>query len=77
MSFYFSVGSQNEDPRGAVSDGEASVIVSGFHAAAGLVDLYYLMARSSWVTTPSELDRYLPPKSGLMHRLAHLFRFAL
>jgi len=77
VSFYFSVGTQNQDPRGLESDGEASLLVSGFHAAAGLVDLYYVMARSEWIATDAELDRYLPRRSRLMHRLAQLFRFAL
>jgi len=66
VSFYFSVGTQNHDDRGLASDGEASVIVSGFHAAAGVVDLYNIMARSRWITTEAELDRYLPPPSGFM-----------
>jgi len=47
LSFYFSLGSQNHDPRGLMLDGEASVIVSGFDASAGLVDLFYLMARTT------------------------------
>jgi hypothetical protein len=74
VSFYFTPGTQNEDPRGMTLDGESTVIVSGFHAAAGLVDLYYLMARSTWVTTPPELDRLLPPPSRLMRALASFIR---
>jgi hypothetical protein len=68
VSFYFSVGTQNQDDRGLASDGEASVIVSGFHAAAGVVDLYNIMARSRWITTEAELDRYLPPPTGFLRR---------
>src|SRR3954468_11351086 len=30
VSFYFSLGTQNQDPRGIVSDAEATLIVSGF-----------------------------------------------
>jgi hypothetical protein len=77
VSFYFSLGSENEDTRGMVLDAEANVIVSGFHAAAGLVDLYEIMARSTWVTTPSELDPYLPHDPSLMGRLAHFIRVAM
>jgi hypothetical protein len=72
VSFYFSLGTQNQDPRGIVSDAEATLIVSGFEASAGLVDLYFIMARSSWVTTETELERFVPRPSALMRRLARL-----
>jgi hypothetical protein len=77
VSFYFSVGTQNMDDRGLASDGEASVIVSGYHAAAGVVDLYNVMARSRWITTQAELDEYIPPPSGLMRRLVRWLRGTL
>ena len=77
VSFYFSLGTQNQDPRGLMLDGEATLIVSGLHAAAGLVDLYFLMARTSWVSSKAELDRYLPRPGGLMGRIARMIRFAL
>jgi len=71
VSFYFSVGSQNQDDRGIVSDGETTLIVSGVAAAAGLVDLYFLMARSTWITKVSELETFNPRGSSLMRRIAH------
>jgi hypothetical protein len=77
VSFYFSLGTQNHDPRGIMIDGEASVIVSGYHAAAGLVDLFYLMTRTTWITTQAELDRRLPPRGGFMRRFARAVRAVL
>jgi hypothetical protein len=77
VSFYFSVGTQNMDDRGLASDGEASVIVSGYHAAAGVVDLYNVMARSRWITTQEELDQFIPPPSGMMKRLVRWLRATL
>ena len=77
VSFYFTVGTQNQDPRGLVSDGEATLITSGFQGATGLVDLYFLMARTTWITKQGEIDRLVPPQSGVLRRLAHLFRYAL
>jgi hypothetical protein len=77
VSFYFTLGNQNQDPRGMLLDAEATIVVSGLHGAAGLVDLYFLMARSTWVTTLAELDRLLPPRRGLMRRIARLVRIAL
>jgi phosphatidylserine/phosphatidylglycerophosphate/cardiolipin synthase-like enzyme len=77
VSFYFTVGSQNQDLRGQTMDGEVTVVVSGFHAAAGLADLYFLMARSTWVESEPELARHVPPPTSWMRRLARLIRFAL
>lgn len=74
VSFYFTLGSQNQDLRGIMQDGEATVVVSGLHAAAGLVDLYYIMARSTWVETKPDLDRLLPRPKGLLGRIARLIR---
>jgi hypothetical protein len=77
VSFYFTVGTQNQDPRGIMLDGEAAVIVSGLHAASGLVDFYYLMARSTWVDSRQDLERVLPPPKGLWRRLGRMARLAL
>ena len=76
VSFYFSLGSQNQDPRGIASDGEAALVVSGIQASAGVVDLFYLMARSSWIETEQELTPLVPAKSRLMRRIAHRLRAA-
>jgi hypothetical protein len=70
VSFYFSLGTQNEDPRGIASDAEATLIVSGFGGSAGLVDLFYIMARSDWITTETQLEQYVPIHSSFMQRLA-------
>jgi len=77
VSFYFTVGMQNQDPRAMLLDGEATVVVSGFHAATGLVDLYFVMARSTWIDTRAELDQLLPPRRRLIRRVARLVRLAL
>jgi hypothetical protein len=77
VSFYFSLGSQNMDPRGIMQDGETSIVVSGVHAATGLVDLYYIMARSTWIDRPAALDELLPRPRGLMAKIAKLIRLAL
>jgi hypothetical protein len=74
VSFYFSLGSQNQDPRGIASDGEVSLIVSGVQAAAGLVDLFYLMARSNWIDSERELETFVPKPSALSSWIARRFK---
>ena len=77
LSFYFSLGTQNQDPRGLAADGEATLLVSGYHAAAGVVDLFYLMTRSRWVMAEAELDAHVPRPGALMRRLARRLSAAL
>ena len=77
VSFFFAEGSQNMDQRGLMSDGEAMLIVSGPQASVGLVDLFYMMARSTWVERQQELDRLLPPRSRLIHGFARWIRATL
>ncbi|HWH51171.1 MAG TPA: hypothetical protein VN651_06480 [Gemmatimonadaceae bacterium] len=76
FSFYFTLGSQNEDPRGLALDGESTIIVSGFPAAAGLADLYFIMARSTWLDSTTDLDKLLAPPTGWMARFARRVRIA-
>jgi hypothetical protein len=77
VSFYFAEGSHNMDDRGLASDGEATVIVSGPQASAGLVDLFYMMARTTWIDRPAELERLLPRRASMIHRFAHWIRAVL
>jgi hypothetical protein len=77
VSFYFAEGSQNMDQRGLMSDGEAMLIVSGPQASAGLVDLFYMMARTTWIDRPAELEKLLPRQSSLIRRFAHWVRSTL
>jgi hypothetical protein len=77
LDFYFSLGSLNHDPRGLMLDGELDVIVSGFDGSVGLVDLFYLMARTTWIEHEADIDRLVPKPGGLMARLAPLIRVAM
>lgn len=77
LSLYFTVGTENHDTRGLLMDGEASVIVSGFDASVGVVDLFYLMARTTWANDGDDIDRLVPARKGLIASIARLIRFAL
>jgi hypothetical protein len=77
VSFYFAEGSHNMDQRGLMSDGEAMLIVSGPQASAGLVDLFYYMARTTWIDRPSELEQLLPHRLSIVHRFAYWVRSTL
>ena len=77
VSFYFAEGSHNMDQRGLMSDGEATLIVSGPQASAGLADLFFMMARTTWIETPAELQQLLPRRASIIHRFAKWVRATL
>jgi phosphatidylserine/phosphatidylglycerophosphate/cardiolipin synthase-like enzyme len=77
VSFYFAEGSHNMDDRGLMSDGEATLIVSGPQASAGLADLFYMMARTTWIDRPAELEQLLPRRASIIHRFARWIRATL
>ena len=77
MTFYLTIGTQNQDPRGMMLDGEAVFAISGMSGAMGLIDLYSLLARSTWIETQEELDALLPPYESWQHRLGRFARFVL
>jgi hypothetical protein len=58
-------------------DGEAGILVSGFDASAGLVDLFYLMARTTWIEKSSDIDPLVPPPKWWIARLARILRPAM
>ena len=43
---------------------------AGVHAALGLVDLYYIMARSTWISSNEQFERLLPRPKGIQARAA-------
>jgi hypothetical protein len=77
VSFYFAEGSHNMDQRGLMSDGEAMLIVSGPQASAGLADLFYYMARTTWIDRPAELEQLLPRRLSIIHKFAKWVRATL
>jgi hypothetical protein len=77
MSFYFTVGTQNQDPRGMMLDGEAVLVASGLSGAIGLFDMYSLLARSTWLETEADLDKLLPSYDNWQRRLGRFARFVL
>jgi phosphatidylserine/phosphatidylglycerophosphate/cardiolipin synthase-like enzyme len=77
LTFYLTVGTQNQDPRGMLLDAEAVFVVSGMSGAVGLFDLYSLLARSTWIETEQDLDRLLPPYKKWQRRLGRFARLVL
>ena len=74
---YFTVGSTNMDYRSMSLDGEVQVTMTHWNTLAGLMDFSIIEGLSEWPETQEELDRLLPPPSGLVRSLANLIRLLL
>lgn len=77
LAFFLQVGSPNLNYRSMVMDGEAAVLVSGWTSLYAFPDFLLLTGISTWIEDQAELDRRLPPASGLKHRLARWVRMGL
>jgi hypothetical protein len=70
-------GSQNQDYRGKIMDGEVTFVVSHMGAILGYLDFVGLMAQTTWVETGEEMEPLLPTQSDRWRRIGRFIRNAL
>ena len=69
--FYTMMGSQNQNARSMVEDGEDAIVVSSWPSIIPYLDLLALVGQSRWLDDPADLAALLPPQSGVKTRVAH------
>lgn len=74
--FYTIMGSQNQNARSMVEDGEVGIVVSAWPSVVPYIDFLSLVGQSHWIEDPADLAALFPPQSGMKRRLAHWFRLA-
>jgi hypothetical protein len=77
VMYYLSIGSQNQDYRGTIMDGEVAALIAGYYSLIGVVDLFFMSATTTWVDNLGELDALLPPESGWRRWLGRYIQKAL
>jgi hypothetical protein len=77
VMYYLSIGSQNQDYRGTIMDGEVAAVISGYYSLIGVIDLFFMSATTTWVDNLEELDELLPPESGWRRWLGRYIQKAL
>jgi hypothetical protein len=77
LAYYFTLGSVNMDYRSMCLDGEAMIVLSGWHSLVGSLDFFLLVGLCDWPETTDELDKLLPSPGGLTRRLAGLMKLML
>jgi hypothetical protein len=77
IAMFLTVGSQNEDYRGMVMDGEVLFVVSTNGAGVALLDMMNLVLVTTWIDDLETLDELMPPSTGLKYRLSRYIKLAL
>ncbi len=71
---YLTVGSLNKDYRSAVLDGETVYVLSGDWSLIGWPDFFAEWGYVTWVTSPEELEQYLPPGTSTQRWMGRRLR---
>lgn len=74
---YLSIGSQNQDYRGKITDGEVLVVVSRQQAMAAFLDFVGIMGTTTWVENVDQLEKLLPRYGGFWYRVSRFMKLAL
>ena len=61
--YAFTIGSQNQDRRGMVQDGEVLALLSGYTALIGVIDMIGMVGGATWPKTIEEFDALFPEPS--------------
>ena len=75
--YYLTIGSQNQDFRGKIMDGEVDLVVSGPRSIFALIDLFFMSGFITWVEDIQGLDELLPPESGWKQKVGRYIMKAL
>jgi hypothetical protein len=77
LAMFLTIGSQNEDYRGMIMDGEVLFVTSGLRAGVAFLDMMELMLVSTWIEDVETLDKLMPPSSGFKYNLSRYIKLAL
>lgn len=69
--FYSVIGSQNQNARSMVMDGEVAFVMSGWPSIIPYLDLISLIGQCRWPDTVAELTELLPPNGRLLSQVAY------
>ena len=74
---YLTIGSQNQDYRGMIMDGEALFVVGRTWAMVAYLDFVSLMAQTTWINDVQQLEELLPRHKGFWKWLGRYLKLAL
>jgi len=75
--YFLTVGSKNQDPRGAFLDGELSYVVAGLWSLAYYPDFLYLMANTEWIEEQEQFEELITVEDSGARKLGRKIRKVL
>jgi len=76
IMFYLTIGSQNQNLRSTIMDGEVTVLIARMQAMSAYLDLVGVLMLTTWVDTEEQLEELLPHSSGRMRWIGRHLRNA-
>ena len=77
LAMFLTIGSQNQDYRGKIMDGEVLFVTSGLRAGVAFLDMMELMLVSTWIDDLETLDKLMPPYTGFKYKFSRYIKLAL
>jgi hypothetical protein len=74
VAYFLTIGSQNQDRRGMLLDGEVLVTVPGYESLIALMDFAFILRVSLWLESSAEVDEHFPREGGLMKSISRWIR---
>ncbi len=71
VAYFLMIGSQNQDRRGMLLDGEVTVTVAGYESLVALMDFVFVLKASHWLDSSQAVDAYYPKASNLIKTISH------
>jgi len=68
------LGSQNQDRRSMLLDGEVLSATAGKDCLPAMIDFAFLVGAATWPENVGELDRYFPKTSSFLRRMSRFLR---
>jgi hypothetical protein len=62
--FMMTIGSQNQDRRGMLLDGEVLLAVTGYDCLVALTDFLFILGSATWPENTAEFDKVFPEQEG-------------
>lgn len=74
VAYFVTVGSQNQDRRSMLLDGEVMVTVAGYESLVTLLDFAFYLNVAHWLKTGEDVNEFYPRGGGVLKTIARWIR---
>ncbi len=67
---FLTIGSQNQDQRGVLSDAEVLLTVPGYESLVTIMGFAFVLRVPVWLESSAEADEHFPREGGLLKNIA-------